>query len=483
MRKTPGTILVVEDDEDIADSLEMILGGEGYELTLCHDGAEGRKRAEAGDFDLVLTDFRLPGMGGLDLLGALREDNPLRPVILMTAHGNTDLAIEATKRGAFDYLLKPFAIEELLDTVAKGVRAGRSMGRRVRLGESTEAGNPSLLGNSRAMQRVYKEIGRIAATDATVLVLGETGSGKELVARAIYQHSARNEAPFVAVNCGAIPENLLESELFGHVRGAFTGATVDRVGRFEQARGGTLFLDEIGDLPLAVQVKLLRVLQERVIQPLGSNREVPVDVRIIAATHRPLAQHIEEGRFREDLYFRINSAIVQLPALRDRVEDLGTLVRHFQGEATRDFGNGCPAFSPAVMKRLERHDWPGNVRELRNIVRQLVLRSRGFEVSAELADAVIREIDLPGAAAGRRGDFDAVITAPILEALELARSEEKSDVYRDLVGRLERRMIESALDLSDHHFGKVCDWLGISRVTLRKKMAEFELGKRTRSRS
>ncbi len=472
-----GTILVAEDDTDIGESLEMVLGGEGYAVTLCRDGREALEEAGRNSYDLVLTDFRMPGMGGLDLMRQLREANPLRPVILMTAHGNTELAIEATKRGAFDYLLKPFDLEELIGVVGQAVKAGRTMRQRIRLGESSPAGESSLLGSCRAMQRVYKEIGRIAPADVTVLILGETGSGKELVARAIYQHSQRCAAPFVAVNCGAIPENLLESELFGHVRGAFTGATSDRVGRFEQAQGGTLFLDEIGDLPMPVQVKLLRVIQERRVQPLGSNREIAVDVRIIAATHQPLPTLIKEKRFREDLYYRINSAIITLPPLREREGDLAGLVRHFVSEAAADFRVPPPDLSRAVMNRLERHPWPGNVRELRNVIRQLVLRSRGYAVSVDLVESVLRggEDAVADRSDHEGNDFDAVIAGPVRAALVEAREAGKGRVHRDLTGRLECRIIRTALELSGHHLGKVAAWLGISRVTLRKKMADHDL--------
>ncbi len=484
--RSAGAILVVEDDEAIAASLEMILGGEGYEVTRCADGKMALELAISESYDLVLTDFRLPGMGGLDLLGALREAKPLRPVILMTAHGNTELAIEATKRGAYDYLLKPFDLEEMLEAVAQATRAGRAMGRRVTLGEEAPVrGDASLLGRSRAMQRVYKEIGRVAPTDVSVLILGETGTGKELVARAIYQHSSRNKAPFVAVNCGAIPENLLESELFGHVRGAFTGATADRVGRFEQANGGTLLLDEIGDLPLPVQVKLLRVLQERRVMPLGSNREIPVDVRIIAATHQPLQSLIDRQAFREDLYFRLNSAVIALPPLRERgEEDFSLLVAHFLSEARAEYGMEGARFSDKARRRLGDHGWPGNVRELRNTIRQLVLNSRGFEVSPEQVEAVLRggESVIAGLSMGGSGDFAKAVAEPVRNALALAKAEGKGAVHGDLVASLERQIIQIALSMADDHLGRVSVWLGISRVTLRKKMAQFNLGKHPNSR-
>ncbi|RBP36644.1 two-component system nitrogen regulation response regulator GlnG [Roseimicrobium gellanilyticum] len=469
-----GAILVVEDDVDIAASLEMILAAEDYSVTVCHDGRDGLAKAGEGTYDLVMTDLRLPGMGGMELLETLREKHPLRPVILMTAHGNSELAIEAIKRGAYDYVLKPFDLEDLLKLVAEAVRASKSAGSESRRSRATATSpkDPGLLGRSRGMLTVWKDIGRIAPTDTSVLILGETGTGKELVARAICHHSARRAGPFVVVNCGAIPENLLESELFGHVRGAFTGATRDRVGRFEQAKGGTLFLDEIGDLPLPVQVKLLRALQERRIQPLGSNRELPVDVRIIAATHQPLAQRIEEKRFREDLYYRINAAVIQLPALREREGDVELLIAHFLEEAAADYQLPRPAIPARVMNRLLQHEWPGNVRELRNAVRQIALRSRGYEVTTVLVEAVLGGGVEQAVQGSGTTDFDQAIRQSVLHALEEAQKSGKGEVHRDLVERLERSLIRTALTLSDSHLGQVCDWLGISRVTLRKKMQE-----------
>ncbi|MCB1077447.1 MAG: sigma-54-dependent Fis family transcriptional regulator, partial [Verrucomicrobiae bacterium] len=364
-------------------------------------------------------------------------------------------------------------IGELLEVVGKAMRASRTMLRQVRLGSEGTPEQPGIIGQSREMQRVYKEIGRVAPTDATVLILGETGTGKELVARAIFQHSRRQAGPFVAVNCGAIPENLLESELFGHVRGAFTGATVDRVGRFVQAQGGTLFLDEIGDLPLPVQVKLLRVLQERKVQPLGGSREIPVDVRIISATHQPLSELIAGKRFREDLYYRINSAVISLPPLRERGEDLDALIRAFAAEAAGEFDLPRPDISGPSMRLLSRHSWPGNVRELRNVIRQAVLQSRGYPVSPETIQGAI-DSGGPGAviSTGGKDDFAAAIQQPVRAALEVAKKNGVGSVLGDFVRELERQLISKALDLSAGHLGRVSEWLGISRVTLRKKLGE-----------
>ena len=299
-------ILLIEDDANLAANLRQVLEDEGFSVTHASRGDEGLRRAGTGPCDVVLTDLRLPGLGGLELVRQLHEAQPHLPLILMTAHGTIETAIEATKRGAYDYLQKPFEIPELLRLLNKAVAAGRIMREPVALSDAPDGGQAALIGVSRAMQEVCKEVGRVAAKPVTVLIRGETGTGKELIARAIYQHSSRAKAPFIAINCGAVPENLLESELFGHERGAFTGADQRRIGRFEQANKGTLFLDEIGDLPPQTQVKLLRVLQEQSFHRVGGTETIHVDVRILAATHRDLETMIRDGRFREDLWHRLN---------------------------------------------------------------------------------------------------------------------------------------------------------------------------------
>ncbi|MCP5551825.1 MAG: sigma-54-dependent Fis family transcriptional regulator [Akkermansiaceae bacterium] len=477
-----GHVLLIEDDRDFADSLTAILTEAGYEVTACADGAEAAKRVGDERFDVVMTDFRLPGTGGLDLVTRFREARPGRPVILMTAHANTDLAIEATKRGAFDFLLKPFDLEEVLATLEKAVRTARLTGRRVRMDSGGPAakgeagGESAFIGVSRPMREVFKEIGRLAPTDAGVLIVGETGTGKELVARALRQHSRRGGGPFVAVNCGALPEGLLESELFGHVRGAFTGAVTARVGRFEQANGGTLFLDEIGDMPPALQVKLLRVLQEGRIQPVGASREIAVDVRVIAATHRDLERMVREGSFREDLFYRVNAAVIRVPPLRERLEDVPALAGHFAARAAAEFepgSVGAPVFPRAALEEFSRRPWPGNVRQLQSAVRRIVLRCAGHPVTL---DAVRETLDEPAAmsvagAAPGDGSLDEKIEALLGEAI--ARGNGR--VLPDLVGEVERRLIAAALRRSGGHLGKVTEWLGISRVTLRKKMTDFGL--------
>lgn len=479
-------ILIVEPDANVAASIEMILGeqGEGHNLTHCEDGAEALELATSGEngnsFDLILANYRLTGIGGLELLERLREQEPQRPIILMSANANTNLVIEATKRGAYDYLVRPFDAQQLIAATAQALRASKAMRKTVRLGSSQAAADeePQLLGSCPEMQKVYKEIGRFAPTDATVLVLGETGTGKELVARALYQHSKRSEKSFVAVNCGAIPENLLESELFGHVRGAFTGATSNRVGRFQQADGGTLFLDEVGDLPLPVQVKLLRVLQEGTFQPLGSTKDIQVDVRVIAATHQPLSKLIAEQSFREDLFYRLNSAIIELPPLRERGKDLETLIHHFVEVSANRFQVTAPEIPKAALKRLHSHPWPGNARELSNVMGQIAVRSQGYPVSVELVEKALAGIQSdtpPRANSNNESQFALAILNPLRKALEEARENGSGDVHQELVSELEKQLITNALELSSGHLGHVSSWLGISRVTLRKKIEVYGL--------
>jgi DNA-binding NtrC family response regulator len=302
-------------------------------------------RAARDAFDLVLTDLRLPGLNGLDLVRELHRAKPRLPIILMTAHGTTETAIQATQSGAFDYLLKPFEMAELIELVERAIASSRLMSEPVGLGDAGAA-RDAIIGHSRAMQAIYKEIGRIASKPVNVLIRGETGTGKELIARAIYQYSDRANAPFVAINCAAIPETLLESELFGHERGAFTGAEVRRIGRFEQADRGTIFLDEIGDMTPGTQVKLMRVLQEKCLSRLGGKETLPVDVRVIAATHRDLDAAIRTGQFREDLYYRLSVVVITLPPLRDRKEDIPDLVRFFLQKNAAEMNLDRPAIHP-----------------------------------------------------------------------------------------------------------------------------------------
>src|SRR5881628_1629911 len=335
-------ILLIEDDPGIVMTLRRVLTGEGHETLVETRWDSGLIRARGEEFDVVLTDMKLPGLNGLELVRELHGAKPRLPIILITAHGTTETAIQATKSGAYDYLLKPFEIPELLELVEKALASRRLMTEPVELGGAGET-RDALIGNSRVMQSIYKEIGRIASKPVNVLIRGETGTGKELIARAIYQHSDRATAPFVAINSAAIPETLLESELFGHERGAFTGAELRRIGRFEQADHGTIFLDEIGDMTPGTQVKLMRVLQERCLQRLGGKDTIPVDVRVIAATHRDLESALRQKQFREDLYYRLSVVVITLPPLRERKEDIPDLVKYFLRKHAAELGVADPS--------------------------------------------------------------------------------------------------------------------------------------------
>src|SRR6266567_2422749 len=388
--KSAAKILLIEDDPGIVVTLRRVLREEGHEILVETRGDTGLARARDASLDVVITDMRLPGLSGLDLVRELHVAKPLLPIILMTAHGTTDTAIEATKSGAYDYLLKPFELPELIELVARAVASRRLMTEPVDLGAAGGA-RDALVGNSRQMQAIYKEIGRIASKPVNVLIRGETGTGKELIARAVYQHSDRASAPFIVINCAAIPETLLESELFGHERGAFTGAESRRIGRFEQADHGTIFLDEIGDMTLGTQVKLMRVLQEKCLQRLGGKETIAVDVRVVAATHHDLETAIRDKHFREDLYYRLSVMVITLPPLRQRKEDIPDLVRYFLQKHGPELGNPKPSIHADAMSFLHSHNWPGNVRELENVVRKAVLLAQSYTITVDHAQTALNK--------------------------------------------------------------------------------------------
>jgi nitrogen regulation protein NR(I) len=467
-------ILLIEDDPQLAVNLRQVLEDGGFAVTHSARGDDGLRRAGSAAFDVVLTDLRLPGLGGLDLVRQLHETQPRLPVVLMTAHGTIETAIEATKLGAYDYLQKPFEMEELLALLHKAVDAGRLMREPVALIDAPSA-RTALVGVSRAMREVCKEIGRVAAKPVTVLIRGETGTGKELIARAIYQHSERAKSPFIAINCAAVPENLLESELFGHERGAFTGADQRRIGRFEQANKGTLFLDEIGDLPANTQVKLLRVLQQQTFQRVGGSETISVDVRIIAATHRDLEAMIREGKFREDLFHRLNVVAIQLPLLRERREDVPALVQHFLRKYAADFGIAAPAITPDAIAALQADPWPGNIRELENVTRRLLLEARGLSITAEAVCAIL--------AARASVGGQAANSLPSLVATLLARAQrgEISDTHAQIVAEAEREILTQAISAAEGNQSKAARWLGLSRLTLREKLTALGLHPHQRS--
>ena len=461
-------ILLIEDDSGITSALKKELQAEGYSVAVTMRGDDGLTHAREQPCDVVLTDLKLPGLSGLELVEQLHAAKPKLPIIMMTAFGTTETAIEATKLGAYDYLLKPLDMGELLDLLSKAVASGRLMSEPLKLGNA-DSSQSAIIGNSRAMQAIYKEIGRVAATTVTVLIRGETGTGKELVARAIYQHGNRNDKPFVAVNCAAIPETLLESELFGHERGAYTGAHARRVGRFEQANLGTIFLDEIGDLSLSTQVKLLRVLQEKYIQRVGGNDKIPVDVRVLTATHRDLESAIRERQFREDLFYRLSGVTITLPPLSQRPDDIPDLVKYFLQRSAAELGNDSPSIQPDAISFLQTQTWPGNVRELENVVRQACLLSRGYSISLEHVQQAEARSRKPLAVE------DQTLAGYFNDLLDRAQRGEVEAVHARMFVDMERELFTRAIQMAKGNQAKAARWLGVTRTTMREKLVHFGL--------
>lgn len=474
-----GSILLVDDDDQLRGSFYNLLSTEGYAVRAAASGEAALAMADEDLPDAVIMDVRMPGIDGLTTLRLLREREPRLPVIIMTAYSTTDSAIEATKLGAFDYILKPFEIPDALELLSKAIQAGRVMRERVFLSAAPKDGSAdggldaeTLVGVGRTMHELYKAIGRVAPTDALVLLRGESGTGKELVARALYQYSGRNSRPFSIINCVAIPDTLLESELFGYERGAFTGASVRRVGKIEQAGGGTVFLDEIGDMPLSIQAKLLRLLQENQIERLGGREPVSVDVRIIAATNRDLEKAVASGRFREDLYYRLNVVTLRLPPLRERREDIPHLARHFVSRLSRDMDSPAPDLTPEALDRLNAHNWPGNVRELKNLIRKILIFNQGSAVSAE---EVLRALDSgaqPRESGRLNGFAEESLAGYVRHMLHQKPGEKLFDAFMDEMGGL---LIREALALCGGNRSRTARMLGLSRPTLLAKIEKYGL--------
>ena len=460
-------ILLIEDDAGIADSLERVLAAEGYHPAIERRGDHGLARAVSETFNVVITDLRLPGLGGLELVRQLHQARPRLPIILVTAYGTTEVAIQATKLGAYDYLLKPFGIPQLLEVIRRAVDSNRLMSEPVALG--VDGSRDALVGRCPAMQNIYKEIGRVASKPVSVLIRGETGTGKELIARALYHHSDRANAPFIAINCAAIPETLLESELFGHERGAFTGAEARRIGRFEQADHGTIFLDEIGDMTPGTQVKLMRVLQEKSIQRLGGKETIDVDVRVLAATHRDLESAIHTKQFREDLYYRLSVVVITLPPLRQRREDVPDLVRYFLQKHGPELGNAEPSIHPEAVEFLQAQPWRGNVRELENVVRKALLQAQGYTINLDHVRAVLNKSEEVTFGPGRPfGEY-------VDELLAAARRGELDNAHSRAMETAERELVTRAIQQAQGNQAKAARWLGISRITMKAKLVQFGL--------
>jgi two-component system, NtrC family, response regulator AtoC len=421
-------VLVVDDEENIRLVLRTLLKKHGYDVEVADGGEAALAALEAFDPDVILTDVRMPRMGGLDLLGALKAKQHPATVIVMSAYGNVDLAIEAMKAGAYDYVSKPFKPDEVVLALRKAEERETLRRENRALKEQIQKENQfeSILAKSAEMVAIFKTVSKIADYKTTVLITGESGTGKELVARAIHTRSSRKAAPFVAINCGAIPENLLESELFGHKKGAFTDANADRRGLFEEATGGTLFLDEIGELPLSLQVKLLRVLQEEHIRRLGDTKDVKVDVRIIAATHRDLTADVKAGRFREDLFYRIHVLSIHIPPLRSRREDVSLLIDHFVTRNNARLGTSIRGVSTESRKLLLEYSWPGNVRELENTIeRAMVLAEADVLQLGDLPERIRDALD-PVQVHLASGELSVKKTTAAIEQILIRRALQKT---------------------------------------------------------
>jgi two-component system nitrogen regulation response regulator GlnG len=462
-------LLLIDDDTDlVAEQVRQAFPRHKVEVT--GTGADGLARVRAQPPDAILLDLRLPDQTGLEVYQQLRQLDARIPVIFITLGKSADAAIEAMKQGAYDYLFKPLDLHQLRRVVEEALEVARRMREPAVLAETEPDADVegAIVGVCPAMREVYKAIGRVAAQDVPVLITGESGTGKELVARAIYQHGPRAKAPFLALNCAAIPEQLLESELFGHEKGAFTGADRRRIGKFEQVTGGTIFLDEIGDMPLALQSKMLRLLQEQAFERVGGNETVRTDVRLIAATHRDLKADAAAGRFRPDLYYRLSVFTIHLPPLRERGDDLPRLVHHYLRRFSRELGRQVQEIAPEALERLRSYDWPGNIRELQSVLKQALLRASG----SVLLPAFLPETGGPAEAgpAPPAGE-DLGLETFLRERLR----PDAQDLYADIHRQLDRLLLPRVLEYTGGNQHQAARLLGIARQTLRQKLRDLGL--------
>lgn len=472
-------ILVIDDEPGILFSIAHVFDGTEIEVLGAESGEQGLRLASEESPAVILLDIRLGDRSGLDVFHDLRRLDPKSLVVFITGHGTADTAIEAIKSGAYDYLVKPLDDDQLQQVVLQACAISRMMHipTIVEEADRPEDRPERLIGSGAAMQTVFKQIGRVAPQDVNVLILGESGTGKELVARAIYHHSRRNQAPFVAINCAAIPESLLESELFGHERGAFTGAERRRIGKFEQSHGGTLLLDEIGDMAPGTQAKILRLLQEGSFERLGGSKAITADVRVIAATNQDLEILIERDQFRKDLYYRLRGVTIRIPPLRERPEDIAELAHYFLFRFNRQLGTAVQSISPEALELLEKHHWPGNVRELQSVIRESLIASAGPTVIPEFLPAELhREAgNEPEAEVSAVPEVD---WRSLPDFIETAAAHGEKDVYRRALEQFDRLIVSSVMGQAGGQQNRAAEILGLSRVTLRSKLRHLQLGVR-----
>jgi two-component system response regulator PilR (NtrC family) len=447
-------ILVVDDEPSMQEFLEILLQREGHEVYTCDSAPSALLALESDDYDLVISDIRMPGINGIELLDRIRDLDSEALVVLITAHGSTESAVEAMKHGAYDYLTKPFSVDEIRMIVEKALekKSLSNENRLLRRQLQEQVKLPTIIGTSAPMQEVFELTRQVAPSRTSILITGDSGTGKELVARSIHALSERRDEPFVAINCGAIPENLLESELFGHVKGSFTGASANKMGLFEVANGGTLFLDEVGELPLGLQVKLLRAIQDRTFKRVGGTTDIRVDLRILCATNRRLEEEVHAGRFREDLFYRLNVIEIRIPSLRERVDDIALLIRHFIAKFAAELDKDVRDVDEAALDVLERYHYPGNVRELENVIERAVTLARGARVTVDC---------LPSTVLRRR------------EQVSEGRIPSSGVDLDDLLADFERSLLREALARADGIKKRAAQLLGVSFRSFRYRLEKL----------
>jgi len=455
-------ILVVDDEPNLAEVISLVLKTRGHEVEVCSTGEDALLRCRARRFDLVVLDIALPGMSGTDVFESIRHISPLTATVFITAHGTIRNAVEAIRNGGFDYLSKPFDNDDLLLSVSRALERQRLQERIVELEEdlNTRTSFVGIVGKSESIQRAVRRLAKVARSDATVLLAGETGTGKELAARSVHQQSLRATGPFVAINCGAIPPSLAEAELFGHERGAFTDAKNQRLGWFEQAHRGTLFLDEVGDLSLDLQVKLLRVLEDKIVRRIGADKGIDVDVRVIAASHRALNEDVKTGRFREDLFWRLNVVRIEMPSLRERREDIPLLVNYLLTRINAECRTQVTKFAADALTMLKRYDWPGNVRELSNVLKHGAIMSDGSSIG--LTDLPEYFVDTPAN------------HEPVALVTPLAPGETLAQRLDQVMMAAEQALVEAALEKCRGNQTAAATALGITRRTLYAKLRRYK---------